>query len=479
MPTSNPYDAIVIGSGPNGLAAAIRLAQAGKAVLVIEGKDTIGGGTRTLELTLPGFQHDMCSAIHPLGLASPFLSSLPLAEHGLEWIHPDAPLAHALSPERVVLVEKSLEETAAGLGRDGRAYQRLYGPLVQRYRELMAEFLGPLPLPPRHPFLMSYFGIQALLPASLLAKLAFREAPARAIFAGEAGHAMLPLHAPATSAFGLMLGLLAHAVGWPMAKGGSQSIANAMAGYLQSLGGEIQTGWMVQTLGELPPARAILFDLTPRRVERLLGARLASGYRRQLERYRYGVGVCKVDWALSEPIPWKDPAAGRAATVHVGGTLEEIAQAEAQTWQGKQPEQPFVLLVQQSQFDSSRSPAGQHTAWAYCHVPHGSTVDVSASIEAQVERFAPGFREVILARKVHTALQMEAYNPNYIGGDINGGAQDLWQTFTRPVLRLNPYPIPVQGTNQRMYFCSSATPPGGGVHGMCGFHAAEQALANL
>lgn len=468
------YDALIIGSGPNGLSAAIRLAQAGLSVLVIEGKDTVGGGTRSGELSLPGYTHDICSAIHPLGLASPFLRSLPLASHGLEWIQPPTPLAQAMD-EGIVVIERDLDATAESLGVDGKTYQRWMAPLVRDWEALMEDFLGPLPLPPKHPIAMARFGLLALRSARGLVRR-FRGAQARAAFAGMAGHSMMPLEWPSTAAFGLMLGTLAHAVGWPVAKGGSQSIANAMASYFQSLGGEIRTGEMVTSLAALPPARTVLFDLTPRGVLKLAGDRLHAGYRKQLENYRYGPGVCKVDWALDGPIPWKDPAALRAGTVHVGGTFEEVAESEAAVWQGKHPERPFVLLAQPSLFDPSRAPAGKHTAWAYCHVPNGSNRDVSDWIERQIERFAPGFQARILAKCVRTAVQMEAYNPNYVGGDINGGVQNLRQLFTRPAVQWNPYRVPGNFGTTKVYLCSSATPPGGGVHGMCGFYAAETAL---
>jgi len=474
------YDAIVVGSGPNGLSAAIRLAREGLAVLVIEGGDTPGGGTRSGELTLPGFVHDICSAIHPLGLASPFLRTLPLADYGLSWTYSPTPLAHPFDDGRAATIEQDLEATAAGLGRDERSYLRLMRPLVGAWQGLMDDYLGPLPLPPRHPIATTRMGLLSIWPAVVLARGAFKSPEARAVFSGMAGHSMMPLEWPATGAFGLMLATLAHAVGWPMARGGSQSIASALVAYLQSLGGKVETGHRVTRLSELPSAKAVLLDLTPRGVLAVAGDRLAPGYRRALERYRYGPGICKVDWALDAPIPWQAEVCRRAATVHLGGTMEEIAAGERTVWQGKVPVHPLILLAQQSLFDASRAPAGKHTAWAYCHVPNGHSGDVSAAIEAQVERFAPGFRDRILARHVYTADQMEAYNPNYVGGDINGGVQDLRQLFTRPAIRLNPYRIPA-GDRQapRLYLCSSATPPGGGVHGMCGFHAAGTVLRDL
>ncbi len=474
------YDAVIIGSGPNGLSAAIKLAKEGLSVLVIEGKETIGGGTRSVELTLPGYVHDICSTIHPLSLASPFLRTLPLEKHGLSWVHPEAPLAHPLNDGSAVIIERSIEGTADGLGADGRAYRKLMEPLVENWEGLFEDILGPFPFPPRHPFLLGRFGLNAIRSASALAISHFSGERARGVFTGMSGHSMLPIEAPTTAAFGLTLGVLAHGVGWPIARGGAQQIANALVAYLGSLGGEIHTDHLITSLDDLPPADNVLFDLTPRQVLEIAGDSLPADYRRRLSRYRYGPGVCKVDWALDGPIPWKAREINRAATVHVGGTMEEIAAAEDAVWAGKHPERPFVLLAQQSLFDPSRSPAGKHTAWAYCHVPHGSSQDVSSQIETQIERFAPGFKDCILARNVHTAEQMEIYNPNYVGGDINGGVQDYRQLFTRPVARLNPYVIPTRrsASLMKLYMCSSSTPPGGGVHGMCGYHAAQSVLKN-
>lgn len=473
MATQEQYDAVVVGSGPNGLAAAITLARAGRSVLVMEGKDTIGGGMRTAEFTLPGFRHDICSAVHPLGVGSPFFRDLPLAQFGLEWIYPDLPLVHHLNGEGVSLY-RGLDETADGLGQDGKAYRRLFAPLVDHWNELLEQFLGPLGLP-RHPILMARFGLRALLPAVTLAEAMFDGVAAKALFAGMAAHIMLPLEDVTTSAGGLMLGMLAHAIGWPVAKGGSGQIAEAMAGYLRSLGGEIQTDVWVRSLDELPPSRAVLLDVTPRQVLQIAGERLPAGYRDGLEGYRYGQGVFKVDWALSEPVPWKDPAARRAGTVHVGGTMEEIAAEERGVWQQRAAEEPYIIFAQPSVFDATRAPDGKHTAWAYCHVPGGSTIDMTARIEAQIERRAPGFCDCIIGRHTINAAEYESHNPNYIGGDINGGVQDWKQLFTRPVPRVNPYTTPLPN----LFLCSSATPPGGGVHGMCGYHAARTALERL
>jgi phytoene dehydrogenase-like protein len=475
------YDAIIVGSGPNGLAAAITLVRQGLRVLVLEAKETVGGGMRTAELTLPGFRHDICSAIHPLGIGSPFFQSLPLAEYGLAWIQPDLPVAHPLddggaSPDsaQAVFVHRSLDETVAHLGQDGAAYRRLIAPLIANWDKIAHEFLGPL-RPPRHPLAMAQFGIRALLPAVSEAKLFFRTERVRALFMGLAAHAIMPLQWPTTAAFGLMLGTLAHVVGWPLPKGGSQSIADALSGYFTALGGEIVTGHTVQSLAELPPAKAVLLDVTPRQVLQIAGEQLPVNYRRQLEKYRYGSGVFKLDWALSEPIPWTADPCRRAGTVHLGWSLAEIAYSEKMVWQGKHVERPYVLVTQPSLFDDTRAPNDQHTGWAYCHVPHGSTIDMTEAIENQIERFAPGFRDCILAQHTLTTHDLHRYNANYIGGDINGGVQDIWQLFTRPVPRLNPYTTPLPN----LFICSSSTPPGGGVHGMCGYHAATAVLKKL
>jgi phytoene dehydrogenase-like protein len=468
-------DAIIVGSGPNGLAAAITLAREGLSVQVLEACQTIGGGTRTQELTLPGFRHDVCSAVHPLGLASPFFRSLPLSDYGLEWAQPEAAAAHPLEDGPAVILERSLQATADGLGKDGPAYRRLMAPMLENWQALLGDLLGPLPLPPRHPWLDLAFGLKAIRSAQGLAASLYQDLRARALFGGMAAHSIMPLGRPITAAFGLMMQLLGHAVGWPFVRGGSQQLAITLEAYLRSLGGCVETNRLVRSLDELPPARVVLLDVTPRQVIELAGDRLPAGYRRQLERYRYGPGVFKLDWALDGPIPWRDENVARAGTVHLGGDLEQVAAAEAMVWRGQHPERPFVLLAQQTLADPSRAPQGKHTAWAYCHVPNGSTEDMTAAIEGQVERYAPGFQDRILARSLKPPAAMQAHNANYIGGDINGGVQDIFQFFTRPVVRWDPYSTPLKG----LFLCSSSTPPGGGVHGMCGYHAARSALRSL
>jgi phytoene dehydrogenase-like protein len=469
-PSRSGYDAVIIGSGPNGLAAAITIAQAGHSVLVFEGQESIGGGTRSAELTLPGFKHDVCSAVHPMGLLSPFFRTLPLAEHGLQWIHPDAPLAHPLDDGTAVLLERSLERTAENLGADGKRYSRIIGPLVSDWPKLESLLLGP-PSLPRHPLAAARFGLQAMRSACGFAKGVFRGQPARALFAGIAAHSILPLEQMPSAAFGLVLGAVGHMVGWPIARGGSASIANALASYLRSLGGEIVTSSPVESVDRLPPSKVVLCDVTPKQLAKIAGRHFPSAFNRNLERYRYGPGVCKVDWALDAPIPWKAEACARAGTVHLGGTLDEIAASERAPWKGEIADHPFVLLSQPTLFDSTRAPAGKHIAWAYCHVPNGSSIDVSDRIEMQVERFAPGFRSRILKRSVLLTADMQRGNPNLVGGDISGGAADLSQFFFRPTMRLYRTPA------KNIYICSSSTPPGGGVHGICGNVAARLALA--
>jgi len=468
-------DAIVVGSGPNGRAAAIALAVAGRSVHVLEGAATIGGGTRTEELTLPGYRHDVCSAIHPLALGSPFLSSLPLAEHGLEFIHPDVPLAHPLDGGRAAVLHRSVEETAAGLGADAGAYARLVGPLARDWHALAGTLLGPIVRPPHAPVPAARFGLLGVRSGAGLARSRFDGDLARALVAGNAAHAMRPLEARGTAAFALLLQMLAHAVGWPVAAGGSSAITAAMASLLRSLGGEIRTGVPVGALADLPPAGAVLLDVTPRALAQIAGEELPGRYRRALRRFRYGPGVFKLDYALSEPVPWEAEPCRRAGTVHVGGSLEELAASEAAVAAGRRAERPYVLVAQQSLFDPGRAPAGGQTLWAYCHVPNGSSADMTGAIERQIERFAPGFRDVVVARHAMGPAEVEARNPNYAGGDINAGAADLRQLLARPVLRPVPYATP----NPRIFLCSSSTPPGGGVHGMCGWFAARSALRGV
>ena len=468
-------EAIVIGSGPNGLAAAIALQQAGVPTRIHEADATIGGGTRSAELTLPGFVHDICSAAHPMGILAPFLKTLPLADHGLEWVMPQASVAHPMPDGHAVMLTRSLDETAAGLGRDGDAYRRLMGPLLRNADALLADAMGPVTRIPADPIGLVRFGLRAAPPATWLARTLFRGEDARALFAGCAGHSLLPLSKPLTSALGVLFAATGHMVDWPVARGGSQAIPDAMASLFRSLGGTIVTEDRVDDLRRFDHARAILFDTAPAGLVRIAGDRLPEGYRKRLGRYRYGPGACKVDWALDGPIPWQDERCLGASTVHVGGPLDEIARSESDMYRGRHPERPYLICVQQSQFDASRAPDGKHTGYAYCHVPHGSTRDMHPEIEAQIERFAPGFRDRILARHVKTAADFEAHNPNYVGGAITGGVADAFQLFNRPVTRFDPYATP----NPRLFLCSAATPPGGGVHGQCGYWAAQSALGRL
>ena len=466
------YDAIIIGSGPNGLAAAIRLAQTGKRVLVYEANETIGGGSRSAELTLPGFIHDTCSAIHPLGIGSPFFKTLPLEQYGLQWIQPPAPLAHVWDDGTAVILERDIRATAKNLGRDGAMWTRIFSPLASRWDALAPMILGPLLKFPRNPFLLGYFGAGAIWSANFFARSMFREEKTRGLFAGLAAHSTLALQEPLTASFGMVLALTAHAVGWPLPRGGSQNIADALAAHLRALGGEIITNSRVENLNALPDARAYMFDVTPKQLLNLAGDKLHGTYKTQLQNFRYGPGVFKLDYALDAPVPWRAQEALRAATVHIGSTFDEIAASERATTQGRISDAPYVLVVQTSLFDETRAPRGKHTLWAYCHVPHGSREDMTARIENQIERFAPGFKNRILARSALNPAQIEARNANYIGGDINGGVQDFFQLFGRPVWRANPYTTP----DKKIYICSSSTPPGGGVHGMCGWHAANAAL---
>ncbi len=473
---STEYDAVIIGSGPNGLGAAVALAQKGWRVLVVEAGEAIGGGTRTKELTLQGFHHDVCSAVHPTAVASPFLRALKLEEHGLRWIHPEIPLAHPLDGGRAAVLHRSLDATAEGLGRDGRGYRRLFATLVKNADKLYGDIFTPPPMAlPRHPLLMARFGMAAAMPVQLLARTIFKDDAARALLAGNGAHSVLPLTQMFTSAVAVMLQFSAHAVGWPVAAGGSQSIANALAAVLQKHGGEIVCGWPVKTMSELPKARAYLFDTSPRVMSRVAGEELPAGFRRRLEAFKHGPGIFKIDYALSGPVPWTNESCRKAGTVHVGGTLEEIAVSERDAFEGRHCEKPFILVAQQSVCDPSRAPDGKHTLWAYCHVPHGSTQDMEPRITAQIERFAPGFRDCILARHTMNCAQVEAYNMNCHGGDIVGGMVNLAQLLTRPVARLDPYSTP----NPKVFICSASTPPAGGVHGMCGWNAAQSVMRRV
>jgi phytoene dehydrogenase-like protein len=464
------YDAVVIGSGPNGLAAAIQIARAGRSVKVIEANDTPGGGTRSAELTLPGYVHDTCSAIHPLLIVSEFFRTIPLERLGIELAYPEVPYAHPLDGGRVALLQRSVERTAEGLGADGAAYLRLMGPLAKNCHAIMDDFLGPLK-PPKHPSQMVRFGLKAIRSITGLSSR-FETEEGRALLAGAAAHAMLNLNQAGTAGFGLGLAMTAHAVGWPCVVGGSQRIPDGLIAYLRELGGEIELGHRVAAMSELPEARAYLFDTSAREMVSIAGDALSASYRRAIDRFRYGPGVFKLDWALSEPVPWSASDTRKAGTVHVAGPFEEMAASEATVCGGGIPDRPYVLFAQQSVFDASRTPGDGHTAWAYCHVPAGSTEDMTERMENQVERFAPGFRDVIVERRHMAPADVEAHNRNYVGGDINSGVQDVRQLFTRPTRRLRPYLT----SNPRIYICSSATPPGGGVHGMCGYHAARLAL---
>jgi phytoene dehydrogenase-like protein len=468
-------DAVVVGAGPNGLTAAVTLARAGLRVRVVEAADHIGGGTCTGELTLPGFRHDLCSAVHPTGIGSPAFAALPLAEHGLEWVHPELALAHPLTDGSAAVLARSVDETVESLGRDQRAWRRLVGPFLGRWRELADEILGPMTMGfPRHPLLLARFGLRGLAPVTVAAR-AFRDEPARMLLAGIAGHAITPLTSPLTTAAGLMLAVAAHEVGWPVARGGSQAIADALASYLRSLGGEIETGVTVTAFDQLPPARAYLLDVLPGDLVAIAGDRLTPTYRSRLGRWRHGPAVFKLDYALSEPIPWTAKDARRAATVHLGASLDEIAGAVASVYAGRPPDPPFLIAAQPTVVDPSRAPEGRHVLWVYGHVPYGWQGDLSRAIEDQIERFAPGFRDVVLARATNGPPELEARNRSMKGGDIAGGAFRGRQVLFRPTLARVPYATP----DPTIFLCSAATPPGPAVHGMCGHHAARLALRRV
>ncbi|HTE02208.1 MAG TPA: NAD(P)/FAD-dependent oxidoreductase [Mucilaginibacter sp.] len=467
------YDAVVVGSGPNGLAAAILLQQSGLSVLLIEGKDTIGGGLRSAELTLPGFLHDVCSAIHPLAATSPYFETLPLSDYGLEYIYPEIAAAHPFDDGTAAILKQAVNETAVLLGEDQQAYISLMQPIVNDWPDIAVDALGPLHFP-KHPFKMARFGLTALRSATSVAGK-FKAEKAKGLFAGMAAHSMQPLTDLSTAAIALVMMTAGHLKGWPLPQGGSKQIANALASYFTSLGGKIETNTYITSLDQLPSSHAVLFDITPRQLLQIAGHKFSNIYKWQLERYRYGMGVFKVDWALDGPIPFTAEECRQAGTIHIGNQLKDIVASEQLTWDGGHSEKPFILLAQQSLFDPSRAPEGKHTGWAYCHVPGGSAVDMTEAIEKQVERFAPGFRDLILAKHTMNTAQVEEYNPNYIGGDIGAGVIDLGQLFTRPALRWSPYKTSTKG----LYICSASTPPGGGVHGMCGYHAAKRALTDI
>jgi len=473
MANSFEYDAVVIGSGPNGLAAAITLQRAGLSVLVIEGADKIGGGMRTSELVLPGYLSDVCSAVHPMGAGSPFLQELPLEKFGLEYINPPVLAAHPFDDGTASVLLQSLQQTADRLGADKDAYLQLIGSVVDLWPGIAKDVLGPLRMP-QHPLDLIKFGLPALRSALSIAKK-FKTPEAKGLWAGMAAHSFLPLDQLTTAAVGLVLMANGHLKGWPIPKGGSQQIANALGGYFESIGGKIETGRYIKSLKELPSAKAILFDVSPKQLLDIAGESFSGFYSRQLKNYRYGAGVFKVDWALEGPVPFTAPECREAGTVHIGGFIADIVHSEKEASGGRVTEKPFVLLAQQSLFDAGRAPEGKQTLWGYCHVPNGSILDRTEAIENQVERFAPGFKDRIIARHTFNTAQIESYNPNYIGGDINGGILDIWQLYTRPALKLSPYNTSAKG----LYICSASTPPGGGVHGMCGYNAGKKALKDI
>ena len=468
-------DAIVVGAGPNGLAAAIVLARQGLSVEILEANETIGGGARTAELTLPGFRHDICSAIHPMAMVSPFFKTLPLAEFGLQWLESPYAIAHPLDDGRAAVLELSIDKTAASLGADSEAYRKLMAPFARNAAALFDEILRPIRLLPRHPFVLARFGLDGLRSARSLVRSRFEGDLARSLISGCAAHSFVPLDWAGSASFGLVLALAGHATGWPVARGGSESIIDALAGYFRSLGGTITTSRRVRTLRDLPASKAVLFDVSPRQLADIAEEELPPRYVRRLRHFRYGPGVFKVDWALDGAIPWRAAECHQSSTVHVGGTVDEIAAHEAAIWEGRTTDRPFVLVAQQSLFDDTRAPAGKHTGWAYCHVPHGSTEDMTGVIEAQIERFAPGFRDRILARHTMNTAQFETHDANFIGGDIAGGANTILQFLARPFPSVNPYATP----NPRLFLASSSTPPGGGVHGMCGYWAGTTALKRV
>ena len=468
------YDVIIVGSGPNGLSAGIFLAKKGIKVLILEGSETLGGGMRTTELTLPGFKHDICSAVHPMGFLSPFLKTLPLDKFGLEWIIPEASVAHPLDSGEAVILSKSIEETAKQMGVDSSTYKNLIHPFSKKINVLLKDTMRPLGFP-SDPALFIRYGLKAIQPATLFAKSAFKDEKMKALFAGCTAHSILPFNKLFTTGIGLLFLAVSHEENWAIPKGGSQNLANAMADYFISLGGEIQCNTKIDNFKQLPEAKKYIFDTDPIQLATIASDQIPLWYKQKLNKYNFGPGVFKVDFALNDPIPWKNKNCLKASTVHIGGSFEEIAQSEKEAWEGKQSEKPFVMLSQQSQFDSTRAPKGKHTGWAYCHVPNGSSKDMTQIIENQIERFAPGFKDTILAKSSMSPKDFQRYNPNYLGGAITGGSADITQLFTRPVARINPYSTP----NPDVFICSASTPPGGGVHGMCGFYAAKSVLRSI
>ena len=475
MQTRHEYDAVVVGAGPNGLAAAIRIAEHGLSTLVLEQNVDIGGACRTAELTLPGFWHDLGSAVHPLAFGSPFFSSLPLERYGLHWLHPPIPMAHPISGTKIAFLHRSIHDTATALGEDAETYIRLLEPIVADWQSLLEEILQPIIHLPKHPIKLAQFGRLGLLSIEQFVRGRFSGENSRALLAGLAAHSFLPFKALGSTAFALLLGMLGHAVGWPIPRGGARAITQALAQHLLALGGKIETDVSIKSYRQLPTSRAVLYDITPRQLAKIEDGRILIGYRKKLERFNYGSAVFKIDYALDEPVPWVHEGCRRAGTVHLGGTFDEIAQAEYQVASGNQPDRPFLLVSQPTLWDSTRAPAGLHVLWVYGHVPFGSSRDLTESIEKQIDRFAPGFSKHVLARRVSSPADLERQNANLIGGTINGGANHLWQLVARPTLSSAPYRTPIKG----VYLCSSSTPPGGGVHGMCGFHAANVALADL